>query len=447
MNPLPAQVSSAGSAAGRSGAHAALALLLVINLFNYIDRYVLVAVEPEIRKHFFGGESEDARAKTGLLATAFLVSYMLASPVFGRLADRFPRWPLVGLSVIAWSLASGASGLAATFGVLLATRMFVGIGEAGYGPSAPTIIADLYPPQRRGSVMAWFYMAISVGSAMGYALGGFVAEHWHWRAAFLVVVPPGLLLGAWCFFMREPARGAADAAESAASPPRWRDYLILLRTPSYVLDTAGMIALTFAIGGISFWMPDYLTHRGVPLGRGTFTFGVIAAVAGVTATLAGGMVGDWLRGRIRGAYFAVSAAGIWISCPMVLLVLWTPFPWAWAVMFVAMFFLFFNTGPSNAILANVTHPSVRATAFALNIFIIHLLGDAISPPLLGKIIGPAVHNGVRYYRYDLAFLTVFAVMAVAGVLWFIGRWYLDRDTEQAPHRLPSSAAEMSAARA
>jgi len=429
----------------RRGGTRVLALLLAINLFNYIDRYVLVAVEPEIRKNYFGGESEDARAQTGLLATAFLVSYMIASPVFGRLADRFARWPLVGLSVVAWSLATGASGLAATFTILLIMRMFVGIGEAGYGPSAPTIIADVYPPERRASVMAWFYMAISVGSALGYAIGGFVAEHWHWRAAFLVVVPPGLLLGLLCFFMREPQRGAADAAEPAARAARWRDYIIVLKTPSYVLDTAGMIALTFAIGGISFWMPDYLTYRGVPLGQGNFIFGLIAAVAGVTATLAGGIAGDRLRGRIRGAYFAVSAAGIWISCPMVLLVLWTPFPWAWGVMFVAMFFLFFNTGPSNAILANVTHPSMRATAFALNIFVIHLLGDAISPPVLGKIIGPVVHEGGRHYRYDLAFATVSAIMAVAGALWFAGRWYLDRDTELAPRRLPPVAAEASVA--
>jgi predicted MFS family arabinose efflux permease len=160
-------------------------------------------------------------------------------------------------------------------------------------------------------------------------------------------------------------------------------------------------------------------------------------VAGITATLSGGYIGDLLRKRLPGAYFIVSACGIWISCPLVLLILWTPFPWAWVVMFFAMFFLFFNTGPSNAILANVTHPSVRATAFAFNIFIIHTLGDAISPSLLGTMIG----GGEGTTRgWTMAFSTVSAVMVVAGFLWLQGARYLERDTELAPRRLDGEQA-------
>jgi MFS family permease len=146
------------------GARLSLALLLTINLFNYIDRYVLAAVEPEIRKQFFGavetsGSAKEqlmaSMAKTGSLATAFLLSYMIAAPIFGWLAGRMSRWILVGISVAVWSLASGASGLAQTFTILVLTRCFVGIGEAGYGPAAPTIISDFYPVERRGAVLAW----------------------------------------------------------------------------------------------------------------------------------------------------------------------------------------------------------------------------------------------------------------------------------------------------
>src|SRR4051794_36109515 len=144
------------------GARAALVLLLAINLFNYIDRYVLAAVEPRISEDLLRGDP-NALAKMGSLATAFIVSYMLAAPVFGWLADRVSRWLLVGVGVGVWSLASGASGLAHTFTILLITRLFVGIGEAGYGPAAPTIIADLYPIEQRGQKLAWFYMAIPVG--------------------------------------------------------------------------------------------------------------------------------------------------------------------------------------------------------------------------------------------------------------------------------------------
>ena len=182
-----------------------LALLLGINLFNYIDRYVLSAVEPRIAKTFFHADDPNTLEKTGALATAFIVSYMIAAPIFGWLADRTSRWLLVGAGVLVWSLASGASGIATTFTMLLITRLFVGIGEAGYGPAAPTIIADLYPIERRGAVLAWFYMAIPVGyAALGYAWGGVADAMFHsWRWAFYLVVPPGILLAILSFMQPE----------------------------------------------------------------------------------------------------------------------------------------------------------------------------------------------------------------------------------------------------
>src|SRR3954470_3809852 len=154
----------------------ALALLLGINLFCYLDRYILAAIIPKIKAEFLAGDA-DANGKAGLLTTAFLVSYMLTAPVFGWLADRFSRWVIIGCSVALWSLACGASGLAGSFFALLLTRAFLGIGEAGYGPAAPTIISDLYRVEKRGAVLAWFYMAIPVGSAFGYVLGGQMDVH------------------------------------------------------------------------------------------------------------------------------------------------------------------------------------------------------------------------------------------------------------------------------
>src|SRR4051812_10603591 len=241
----------------------ALALLLTINLFCYLDRYILAAIIPSIKADFLVGDA-DANGKAGLLTTAFLVSYMITAPIFGWLADRFPRWIIIGCSVAVWSIACGASGLAGSFLGLLLTRAFLGIGEAGYGPAAPTIISDLYPVQRRGAVLAWFYMAIPVGSAIGYGVGGWVGAHYGWRWAFYAVVPLGLVLGIVSLFMRDPPRGQTDRAE-VSGRPRWGDYLSLARNPSYVLNTLGMAALTFAIGGISYWMPRYLTRaRGLP---------------------------------------------------------------------------------------------------------------------------------------------------------------------------------------
>lgn len=142
----------------------------------------------------------------GWLVLAFLVTYMLLSPVFGWLADRYSRWMLIGIGVGVWSLASGASGLANSYGALFATRCLIGVGEAAYGPVAPTLISDLYPLAVRGKVLAWFYAAIPVGSAIGYIAASPFAHPGRWHYAFFITLPPGLLLAAWCFFMKEPAR-------------------------------------------------------------------------------------------------------------------------------------------------------------------------------------------------------------------------------------------------
>ncbi|MDP9186459.1 MAG: MFS transporter [Verrucomicrobiota bacterium] len=399
------------------GARTALALLLAINLFNFIDRYVLASVEPEIRAHFFAANDPHAHALTGSLGTAFLMSYMISSLIFGWLADRFSRWAIIGIGVILWSAATAATGLATTFAFLFAMRLFVGVGEGGYGPAAPTIIADCFPLSIRGRVMSYFYVAIPVGSAIGYAIGGFVAAHWGWQMAFFVVAPPGILLGLACFGRRDP-RSRPDQLQ-----PRRRaslqDYIGLARIRSYVLNTLAMTALTFAIGGMSFWVPGYLQFRGLPPSS-RIIFGGILVFGGLTATLSGGVAGDYFRKRFAGSYFIVSGIGVMIAFPFSVLMLFTPFPAAWIMMFLAIFFLFFNTGPSNTALANVTQPAVRSTAFAVNIFVIHLLGDAAAPPLIGAVADRT--------NLNVAFFVVSAMMFVAGLFWFWGAKYLARDT-------------------
>jgi MFS family permease len=443
--PFPANAGRLDRSRALPGATGALFLLLAINLFNYVDRQVLAAVEPDVRRHLLLSTDPDdpnARAKMGLLSTAFLVSYMCTAPLFGWLSERRSRWLIVALGVSLWSIASGASGLAMTFGVLLITRCFVGLGEAAYGPVAPTIIADYYPVAKRGRVLAIFYMAIPVGGALGYALGGqfagFNPQQQSWRWAFYAVVIPGLLLGLLAFLKRDPKLGGADSLPAPARPAAWRDYLALFRIRSYVFNTLGMAAMTFAIGAFAWWMPDYLEMQKAESLWGIdprTLFGVITALAGLVATLLGGLVGDMCRGRVRGAYFIVSGVGLIVCCPCTILFLCMPFPWAWLFIFFAVFFLFFNTGPTNTILANVTHPSIRATAFAVNIFVIHILGDAISPPIIGAV----TDRSARFLGYPSlvpGFVVVSLFMVLGGAFWIWGARYLDRDTELAPQQLP-----------
>ena len=423
-------------------ARLSLALLLLINLFNYIDRYVLSAVEIPIRKQFFTPDDKDAKFWTGSLAFAFLLSYMVTAPIFGWLADRGRRWTIIGVGVILWTLASGGSGLAITFAMLFITRLFVGIGEGAYGPVAPALISDMYPVQRRGAVLAWFYMAIPVGSALGFALGAAIAHSFGWRWAFYAVVPPGLALGVWCFLRKEPPRGGIESG--GAAPKRkvsLADYKALLRTPSYVLNVLGMTAMTFAVGGVSFWMPTYIEeYRGLktvtlfsislPVG---VVFGGITALAGLTATMAGGWLGDKLRARFGGSYLLVSGAGMLIGFPLFLAMLYTPFPACWFVMFAAVFMLFFNTGPSNTAIANVSNPALRSTAFAACIFVIHALGDAISPSIIGLVAGHTRDATQVPARDNLnaGFMVVSITILLGGIFWLWGSKYLARDTARA----------------
>src|SRR5947199_308756 len=327
-----------------SGANSALLLLLGINLFNYIDRQILAALEPEIRASFFSSADVNAMTKTGLLGDAFFVTYMISAPLLGFLADRISRWVIVGSAVILWSLASGASGLAATFAILFATRICVGIGEGGYGPAAPTILADLFPIETRGRMMAIFYAAIPVGSALGYVIGGLVGAHFGWRWAFYLVTPPGLLLGLLCFWQRDP-RVAAHHLEQESPRRSIRDYLRLFSTRSYLINCVAQTLMTFVTGGLGFWAAAYLRYRNQSPDVGMTIFGLITVVAGLVSTLLGGVIADKLRSGFAGWYFWVSGIGMLVACPFFIATLYIPFPAAWIPMFLAISFLFLNTGP------------------------------------------------------------------------------------------------------
>jgi predicted MFS family arabinose efflux permease len=404
------------------GAWSALALLLGINLFNYIDRQILAALEPEIRSTFFAPNDPNAMTRTGLLGDAFLITYMVSAPLLGWMADRFSRWLIIGCAVALWSLASGATGLAGSFGILIATRVLVGIGEGGYGPAAPTLLADLFPLEARGRVLAVFCSAIPVGSALGYVLGGQVGARYGWRHAFYLVTLPGLVLALFCFFRRDPR-----TTNTTKQRIHIGDYLRLFRIRSFTFNTLAQAAMTFAVAGLGFWIAEYLRFRGQPPASGKTIFGGVTVLAGLTSTLFGGWIADRLRPRFPSADFLISGWGMIVACPIFIISLYVPFPVAWLPMFLAIFCLFLNTGPSNTAIANVSLPAVRAMAFALNIFVIHVLGDLLAFPSIGFVGG---HANIR-----IAFLCLTAVMLVSGIIWLAGMKYLPSDTaavESAP---------------
>jgi MFS family permease len=361
-----------------------LAILTLINLFNYLDRY-LVASLFESLKHSSLALSD---RQLGSLMLAFLGVYTLAAPVFGALGDRRSRPRLIALGVACWSIATALSGLVGSFLALLAARASVGIGEAAYGTIAPSLLSDYFPAERRGRVMAIFFCAIPVGSALGYVVGGLIDAHFGWRAAFFAAGIPGLVLAALCLLLPDPPRGIQDAAPSPeADRGIVATYGRLLGNRAYVLTVLGYAAYTFAVGGLGAWMPAFLERiRGMPKAQATVSFGAIVVVTGFLGTFAGGWLGDYCTRYSRQAYLWLCGISVLLAAPFVWGALNTAAPGAYTVyMVIAQFLIFLSTGPINAAIVNLVSPLERASGVALSVFAIHLLGDAISPVLIGAI--------------------------------------------------------------
>jgi MFS family permease len=373
-----------------SSAGFALAVLTLINLLNYLDRFVVSALA-ETLKHSPLALSD---LKLGSLMTSFLLVYLFTAPVFGALGDRRSRPRLIACGVGIWSLATALSGFAGSYLALLGARAAVGIGEAAYGTIAPALLADYFPANRRGRVMAVFFCAIPIGSALGYIVGGLVDAHYGWRMAFFVAGVPGLILAALTLMLRDPARGSQDAG--TAAPPAVKrgtradllaTYARLIRNSPYVLTVLGYAAYTFAVGGLGFWMPAFLERvRGIPRAQATVSFGEIVVITGFIGTFVGGWLGDYFTKYSSQAFLWVSAVATLIAAPFTWAALTTGSPSLYlTAMVAAQLCLFISTGPINAAIINLTSPVERATAIAVSIFTIHILGDVVSPPIIGAL--------------------------------------------------------------
>jgi MFS family permease len=362
----------------QTNARYALLLLTALNFFNYVDRNVLFAVQPLIQSEF---KIDDA--KMGFLTTAFFICYMVAAPLIAPLADRYPRRWIMAAGAVVWSLATLLSALTNNYDELLLRHLIVGIGEATFVVISPAFLSDLFTETIRGRIMGFFYLSLPVGSAVGYVMGGYLGHHYGWRTPFLVGAIPGLILALGLMFVREPERGASDQLPVTAERGTIQG---LFRNKAYWTVSLGMAMMTFAVGGMQVWMPTFLTRvRGVPLDRANLVFGGMTVVAGTVATLFGGWLGDRLLRRTHAAYLIVAAAGMILSIPAVVAAIYLTGSVMYAAILIGEFLILLNTAPLNAALVNSVAAPIRATALAVNLFTIHLLGDAFSPTLIGYI--------------------------------------------------------------
>jgi len=392
-----------------SAARNGLIVLTAMNLLNYVDRYVVPAVFESIRH----SELHPTDTQLFSLTSAFLIVYTLSAPLFGSLGDRGSRPRLIAVGVGLWSIATALAGFARSYGALFIARASVGVGEAAYGTVAPSLLADYFPRSRRGRVFSIFFVAIPVGSALGYVIGGLVDTHWGWRRAFFAAGLPGLVLALVALRLWDPPRGLNDEGTSKAIGNTRETYAALFRNLPYVLTVAGYAAYTFALGGLATVMPSFLQRvRGLPEAKATVVFGLIAVTTGLAGTFLGGWLGDWLLARTRQAYLWLSGIATLAAAPLVLLALTASHPALyWTAVVVAEFLMFASTSPVNSAIVNEVPPEMRATAVAVSIFAIHTFGDVPAPMLMG-VISDRTSLGEAVLILPVAALS-------AGVIWVL----------------------------
>jgi MFS family permease len=387
---------------------ALLIVLTGLNLLNYLDRYVLSAILTPLKEDLQLTDGE-----LGRVSTAFMLGYFLISPLFGYLGDRISRKWLIAGGVFIWSLGTVLSGFATGLGTLLIYRLLVGFGEASYGAISPALISDSFSPAKRNNAMTIFFVAIPVGSALGYILGGQVASAHGWREAFIWAGAPGLVLALLLLPFPEPKRGESDGLhQSAHRIPAFRDVLSIFKIREFIYIVAGYCAYAFALGAYAYWGPTFL-HRihGMPNEKAATFFGAVTVVAGLLGTLIGGFAATALQKKFRAGYAFVLAFATLASVPLSIVAFTSADSTiVSACLAIAIFLIFLPTGPINTLIIESVPINLRASGMALSIFCIHMFGDMWSPEIVGRLAD-------RWNSLQSALLILPTFFAIAGFIW------------------------------
>lgn len=420
-------VSGPASRASIAGATTALVLLTALNFVNYIDRYILPGVQEQIKHEFTISD-----AQIGRLTLWFMVAYMATSPITGWLGDRFPRKPMIVAAALFWSAINLFTAGVHTYDSLNLRHAALGVGEASFGIFAPSLLADFYPPAQRNRVLTIFNVAIPVGAALGYLIGGSVGQRYGWRSSFIVSAVPGVVIALLiAVLMKEPARDAATRAKARLQKGTTRS---LLRNPAYLCSVLGYAAVTFSLGGISWWMPSFLQRMtGRSQSSAAFVMGAITVVAGLGGTILGGVAAQRWSRRTPRALYLIPAIGAALAVPPALLCFFGPRSLTLPGLGAAVFLIFLGTGPVNASTINAVRPEIRATALAGQLFLIHALGDAISPSVIGAVSDRS--------NLGVGLASTLVTLLLASVIFFVGARFAPplRDVADSSAESPSPA--------
>jgi predicted MFS family arabinose efflux permease len=395
-----------------AGAAVALTLLTALNFVNYIDRYILPAVQEQVKGEFHLTDSQ-----IGSLTFWFMVAYMGISPLTGWLGDRFPRKPMIVVAALMISAVNFFTSSVSSYDALNFRHAMLGIGEASFGIFAPSMLADFYPEDQRNRVMTIFNVALPVGAALGVLGGGMIGAHYGWRHAFVLSAIPGALIAVLvAFFIKEPAR-TGHAHEKAKLEKGV--VMSLLTNKAYICTILGYAAVTFSLGGISWWMVSFLVRvHGSTQEAASAIMGPIIVVGGLGGTIVGGIWAQWWAKKTPKAMFYVPSISALAAVPPALVCFFGPNTLTLPGLALAVFFIFLGTGPVNATTLNSVRAEVRATAMAGQLLVIHLLGDMTSPKIIGIV---SDHSNLR-----VGLGSTLITMVLGSGIFFLGSRYAPR---------------------
>jgi len=402
-----------------------LFILTGLNLFNYLDRNVLAAVLDPVQAQFRLTDEQGGR-----LNTAFMLGYFVTAPLFGYLGDRAARKWLIAVGIAVWSLGTVLTGFATSLAMILALRTIVGVGEASYASISPGWISDVFGTEKRNNALTIFYVAIPVGSALGYIMGGQIAAHWGWRYAFIWAGLPGLVLALSLLPFQEPRRGLAEGLENEIRLPRLKDVQKIFRLADFHLLVWGYVAYTFAMGAFAYWGPSYLQRvHNLTKSSASLFLGAVVVVAGLIGTFAGGFAATAWRRRNRAAYGLVLGCSTLAAVPPAVLTFVTGnAAVCMASLAVTVFLLFLSTGPVNTLIVETVPVNLRASAMAISIFMIHLFGDLWSSQLMGAVsdhwhrLQTAGLISDRWHSLQAAGLILPGALVIGAALWLALAW-------------------------
>lgn len=358
-----------------------LALLFAINLLNFYDRSVLGALAEPVRKEFHLTDTQ-----LGFLPTIFTVIYAVVGMPIGRLADSWSRKKLLGIGMLIWSTLTAASGLVSTYAMLVVTRLGVGVGEATCAPASTSWIGDLFPATKRARALAFFMLAVPMGTGLSFMAGGPAAQAFGWRAALMIAAAPALLLIPALTVLKEPRRGASESHISAGhGVSAWS----LMRIPTFWWIVASGAMINFNLYAMGAFLPAFLTRvHGLSVAQSGFWLGVGHVLAGLLAATIGGILGDSAIRRRRDGRMRWASAAALAAAPLALWSVMQP-AGAWVattvLMCAAYGLLNMYYGMVYSALQDIVAPALRGTAMAIYFMAMYLFGASFGPLITGRL--------------------------------------------------------------